>query len=231
MWGNIWAFPHILWSPSSYMTSQLLHSELAYLWGKFDFLFYQWFFFRSSASLFFLLALYLSCWLSFPVFPLTVKVGEYCNGSPFPTPPNSHLMLKYIFIYLALGRPHHAFSIYIHVRLVRTVCEQERTSKCPHRAQEQCLCRLFTSKKYWRCSVFLTVLHTVCEQERTTECPHRAQEQGLCHLYTSKKYWRCSVFLTVLQLACNLLYVLLKQCLILTLFVFTFWKICAIRAF
>ncbi len=36
-------FPHILGSPgpSSYMTLQLLHSEFPYIWGKFDFLFYQ----------------------------------------------------------------------------------------------------------------------------------------------------------------------------------------------
>ncbi len=32
---------YILGSPSSYMTLQLLHSELPYIWGKFDFLFYQ----------------------------------------------------------------------------------------------------------------------------------------------------------------------------------------------
>ncbi len=31
----------ILGSPSSYMTLQLLHSEMPYIWGKFDFLFYQ----------------------------------------------------------------------------------------------------------------------------------------------------------------------------------------------
>ncbi len=40
-WGNICAFPHILGSPSSYMTLQLLHSEFPYIWGKFSFLFYQ----------------------------------------------------------------------------------------------------------------------------------------------------------------------------------------------
>ncbi len=40
-WGNICAFPHILGSPSSYMTLQLIHSEFPYIWGKFDFLFYQ----------------------------------------------------------------------------------------------------------------------------------------------------------------------------------------------
>ncbi len=39
--GNIWAFPHILGSHSSYMTLQLLHSEFPYKLGKFDFLFYQ----------------------------------------------------------------------------------------------------------------------------------------------------------------------------------------------
>ncbi len=38
---NIWAFPHILGSSSSYMTLQLLHSEFPSIWGKFDFLFYQ----------------------------------------------------------------------------------------------------------------------------------------------------------------------------------------------
>jgi hypothetical protein len=27
IWGNIFAFPHILGSPSSYMTLELLHSE------------------------------------------------------------------------------------------------------------------------------------------------------------------------------------------------------------
>ncbi len=41
IWGNISAFPHILESPSSYMTLQLLHSEFSYKWGKFDLLFYQ----------------------------------------------------------------------------------------------------------------------------------------------------------------------------------------------
>jgi hypothetical protein len=41
LWGNISAFPHILGSPSSYMTLQLLHSKFPYIWGKFDFLFYQ----------------------------------------------------------------------------------------------------------------------------------------------------------------------------------------------
>ncbi len=30
-WGNICAFPHILGSPSSYMTLQLLHSEFLYI--------------------------------------------------------------------------------------------------------------------------------------------------------------------------------------------------------
>ncbi len=35
--GNICAFPHILGSPSSYMTLQMLHSEFPYIWGKFDF--------------------------------------------------------------------------------------------------------------------------------------------------------------------------------------------------
>ena len=38
---NICAFPHILGSPFSYMTLQLLHSEFPYIWEKFDFLFYQ----------------------------------------------------------------------------------------------------------------------------------------------------------------------------------------------
>ncbi len=41
IWGIICAFPHILGSPSSHMTLRLLHSEFPYLWGKFDFLFYQ----------------------------------------------------------------------------------------------------------------------------------------------------------------------------------------------
>ncbi len=44
IWGNIYAFflfPHILGSPSSYMTLQLLHSEIPYIRGKFDFLFHQ----------------------------------------------------------------------------------------------------------------------------------------------------------------------------------------------
>ncbi len=38
IWGYISAFPHILGSP---ITLQLLHSEFPYIWGKFDFLFYQ----------------------------------------------------------------------------------------------------------------------------------------------------------------------------------------------
>ncbi len=41
MWGNICAFPHILGSPSSYMTLQLLHSEFPHIWGKLGILFYQ----------------------------------------------------------------------------------------------------------------------------------------------------------------------------------------------
>ncbi len=41
VWLNICAFPHILGSPFSYMTLQLLHSEFPYIWGKFHFLFYQ----------------------------------------------------------------------------------------------------------------------------------------------------------------------------------------------
>ncbi len=41
IWGNICAFPHILGSPYSYVTLQLLHSEFPYIWGKFSFLFYQ----------------------------------------------------------------------------------------------------------------------------------------------------------------------------------------------
>ncbi len=43
VWGNICAFPQILGRTSSYMTLQLLHSEFPYLWGKFYFLFYQWY--------------------------------------------------------------------------------------------------------------------------------------------------------------------------------------------
>ncbi len=42
IWLNISAFPHILESPSSYMTLQLLHSDFPYIWGKLDFLFYQY---------------------------------------------------------------------------------------------------------------------------------------------------------------------------------------------
>ncbi len=41
VWFNICAFPHILGSPSSYMSLQLLHSEFPCIWGKFGFLFYQ----------------------------------------------------------------------------------------------------------------------------------------------------------------------------------------------
>ncbi len=41
VWWNICAFPHILGSPSSYMTLRLLHSEFPYIWGKFVFLFCQ----------------------------------------------------------------------------------------------------------------------------------------------------------------------------------------------
>ncbi len=39
--GNIEAFPHILGSPSSYMTLQLLHSVFSHIWWKFSFLCYQ----------------------------------------------------------------------------------------------------------------------------------------------------------------------------------------------
>ncbi len=38
---NSCAFPHILGSPSSYLTLQPLPSKFLYLWGKFNFLFYQ----------------------------------------------------------------------------------------------------------------------------------------------------------------------------------------------
>ncbi len=38
---DICAFPHILGSPSSYMTLQLRHSEFPYIWGKFYFISYQ----------------------------------------------------------------------------------------------------------------------------------------------------------------------------------------------
>ncbi len=41
IWGNIGAFPHILGSPTSCMTLQLLYSEFLYIWGKLDILFYQ----------------------------------------------------------------------------------------------------------------------------------------------------------------------------------------------
>ncbi len=41
IWRNIFAFPHLLESPSSYMNLQLLHSEFPYISGKFNFLFYQ----------------------------------------------------------------------------------------------------------------------------------------------------------------------------------------------
>jgi hypothetical protein len=34
IWGNICAFPHILGSPSSYVTLQLLHSEFPYIYGE-----------------------------------------------------------------------------------------------------------------------------------------------------------------------------------------------------
>ncbi len=40
IWGYICTFPHILGSPSSYMTLQLLHSEFLYIWGKIFFLFF-----------------------------------------------------------------------------------------------------------------------------------------------------------------------------------------------
>ncbi len=39
IWLNICAFPHILGSPSSYMTLQHLHSKFPYISGKLDFLF------------------------------------------------------------------------------------------------------------------------------------------------------------------------------------------------
>ncbi len=38
---NICAFPHILGSPSSYMTLHPIPSEFPYLWGKFWFIFHQ----------------------------------------------------------------------------------------------------------------------------------------------------------------------------------------------
>ncbi len=52
--GHIWltacAFPHILGSPFSYMTLQLLHFEFPYIWGKFDFHFYQCTHLRDSVT-------------------------------------------------------------------------------------------------------------------------------------------------------------------------------------
>ncbi len=39
IWLNICAFPHILGSPSSYMTLQPIPSEFSYIWGKFSFFF------------------------------------------------------------------------------------------------------------------------------------------------------------------------------------------------
>ncbi len=39
IWLNICAFPHILGSPSSYMTLHPIPSEFPYRWGKFYFLF------------------------------------------------------------------------------------------------------------------------------------------------------------------------------------------------
>ncbi len=41
IWGNAQIFPHIWGGRQSYMALQLLHSEFPYIWGKFDFLFYQ----------------------------------------------------------------------------------------------------------------------------------------------------------------------------------------------
>ncbi len=41
IWQNICSFPHMLGSPSSHMTLQLLHSEFLYILEKFYFLFYQ----------------------------------------------------------------------------------------------------------------------------------------------------------------------------------------------
>ncbi len=40
IYGEIF-FPHLLGSPTLYMSLQLLHSEFPDIWGKFDFLFYQ----------------------------------------------------------------------------------------------------------------------------------------------------------------------------------------------
>ncbi len=42
MYGDICAFPHILGSPSSYMTLHPIPSEFPYNWGKFCSLFCQW---------------------------------------------------------------------------------------------------------------------------------------------------------------------------------------------
>ncbi len=41
IWGNAQIVPHIWGGRKSYMTLQLLHSEFPYIWGKYDFLFYQ----------------------------------------------------------------------------------------------------------------------------------------------------------------------------------------------
>ena len=56
---NIWAFPHILGSPSLYMTLHPIPSEFPDMWGILYFLFYQWCIGLPAGSTF-----RLSSWLS-----------------------------------------------------------------------------------------------------------------------------------------------------------------------
>jgi hypothetical protein len=48
---NICAFPHILGSPSSYMTLHTIPSKFPYMWGKFYFLFLSVYTFRRFKDL------------------------------------------------------------------------------------------------------------------------------------------------------------------------------------
>ncbi len=90
--GNNCAFPHILGSPSSYMTLQLLHSEFPYIWGKFYFLFYQCTLFSDGWQIWLLFTL-----LSSPSYPLPSFVPSSAFLYLLPLPLLSFFLLSFPF--------------------------------------------------------------------------------------------------------------------------------------
>ncbi len=63
IWLNIWAFPHLLGAPSSYMALQPIPSEFPYIWWKFCFLFYQ--------CTVYLCTVFVQCLQPMPIFALS----------------------------------------------------------------------------------------------------------------------------------------------------------------